>query len=255
MGADLPGNAHTARSFMFFGDPAIKLKGSVTGDPPVVTVTDPNGGETYTTPGPIPITWEVQDDDLDGIKCTVLINYSGGSGIWTVLATGLPVNSYGQGSYNYRIETGGITYPHCLIQVLAFDACNNQGSDVSDGEFTVQLITPPPKPGEPIPIDPVSPLVLVPKDNYLGAPFPNPFNPITTISFGLKEPSQVALTIYDVTGAVVKSLCKNEPMRAGTYTRRWDGTNDRGASVSSGIYFLQMKTESYSETKRLILLR
>jgi hypothetical protein len=255
MEAELPGNAHSARSFIFYGDPAIKLKGSITGAAPVVTVTDPNGGESYSTPGPIPITWNVQDDDLGGIRCTVLINYDGGSGIWSVLATGVPVDAYGHGSYNYHIGSGNITYTHCLVQVFARDACNNEGIDVSDGEFTVHLITPPPKPGEPIPIDPTSALATIPKENYLGAPFPNPFNPITTIGFGLKAPSRVALTIYDVTGAVVKSLCRNELLQAGIYTRRWNGTNDRGVSVSSGIYFLQMKAESYSETRRLILLR
>ena len=126
---------------------------------------------------------------------------------------------------------------------------------MSDGEFAVHLITPPPKPGEPIPIDPTSTMTMIPKENYLGTPFPNPFNPLTTISFGLKEPSRIALTIYDVTGAVVKSFCRNELLKAGLYTRRWNGTNDRGASVSSGIYFLQLKTGTFTKTQRMVLLR
>ncbi len=250
----LPGKAHTARSYIFYGDPAIKLKGSVTGDAPAVTVTDPNGGEYYSTPGPIEITWTVQDEDLAGIRCTVQITYSGGS-IWTTLATGVPVDAYGQGSYNYRIETGTSLYTHCRVQVFARDVCGNEGIDMSDGEFTVQLVTPPPKPGEPIPVDPISSMPTAPKDDYLGAPFPNPFNPVTTIRFGLKAPARVEMAIYDVTGALVKTLATGEVLKAGNFTRRWDGTNNGGASVASGIYFLQMKTESFTKTKRLVLLR
>jgi hypothetical protein len=249
----LPGNAHTARSYVFYGDPAIRLKGSVSGAAPVVTVTDPNGGEYYQG-GTIHITWHVQDEDLEYIRCTVQINYSYNIGfqIWEPLAVNREVNAAGEGSFDFQLPSGTARYDHCRIKVFATDICNNEGSDMSDADFTIQLIEKPSD--EPIPGDPMSSNLVQPK-NFLGVPCPNPFNPSTTINFGLKEPAQITLTIYNVNGAVIKSLYKNEMLEAGTFTLQWDGTNDRGTSVSSGIYFLQMKTESYSEMKRLILLR
>lgn len=249
----LPGNAHTARSYLFYGDPAIQLKGSVNGAAPIVTVMNPNGGEYYQTPSTIQIAWQIQDEDLEGVRCAVLINYNSGTGDWSVLASERGANQNGEGSFCYQLPSGTIRYEHCRIKIVAADACGNQGSDMSHADFTIQLAT---KPGEEpqIPIDPTG-RNSVPTKNFLNVPYPNPFNPVTTISFGLKEPIRIALTIYDVNGSVVRTLCNGEYLKAGTYARQWNGTNDRGVTVSSGIYFLQLKTESYSETKRLILIR
>lgn len=249
----LPGNAHTACSYLFYGDPAIELKGSVSGDPPIVTVTEPNGGEYYHG-GTVHITWHVQDEDVEEIRCTVQINYSYniGSQVWDPLVVNRTVDAAGDGSFDFRLASGTALYDHCRIKVFATDICNNEGSDMSDADFTIQLV---PKPsGEPIPKDPVISTVEQTR-NFLDDPRPNPFNPTTTITFGLKEPAQIMLTIYNVNGAVIKSLYKNEIFKAGTFTLQWDGTNDRGAPVSSGIYFLRLTAGSFSETKRLILLR
>lgn len=154
--------------------------------------------------------------------------------------------------YDFKLASDTARYDHCRIKVFATDFCNNEGSDISYEDFTIQLVAKPS--GEPIPDDPMSHNPAR-TGNFLGDPCPNPFNPGTTINFGLKEPAQVTLMIYNMNGAVIKSLYKNEMFEAGTFTLQWDGTNDRGAPVSSGIYFLRLKAGSYSETKRLILLR
>lgn len=249
----LLGNAHTARSYILYGDPAIRLKGSAVGLPPTVTLTAPNGGEYYQSPEVIHIAWELEDNDPQGSRCTVSINYASGSGDWTVLASNIEVDSNGHGSYDYKIPSGTGLYSNCRIQVLAFDACGNEGSDGSNSDFTMKLITKPS--GEPIPIDPVSLRAIAPERDYLNTPFPNPFNPSTSFKFGIKQPLSVTLTVYDIKGSVIKVLLRNAPMNAGEYLEQWNGTNEGGARVSSGIYFLQLRAGDFVQTHRMILLR
>jgi len=94
----------------------------------------------------------------------------------------------------------------------------------------------------------------VPGLTYLEQNYPNPFNPVTTIRFGLREPSDVALRIYDVSGRLVRTLVAG-PLAAGTYEKLWDGKDSGGGSVASGIYFYKLETKSVTETKKMILLR
>ena len=79
--------------------------------------------------------------------------------------------------------------------------------------------------------------------------FPNPFNPTTTISFDLPERSKVQLKIFNILGEEVKDLI-NEEKAAGHYEYQW---NARG--LASGVYFYRLKSGSFVETKKLILLR
>ena len=84
--------------------------------------------------------------------------------------------------------------------------------------------------------------------------YPNPFNPSTTIPFSLAEPSQVLLTIYNVKGQRVKTLL-NEMKDFGRHTVNWDGKNDHGLKVSSGVYYYRLKAGKRVFTKKLILMK
>jgi hypothetical protein len=84
--------------------------------------------------------------------------------------------------------------------------------------------------------------------------YPNPFNPETTIKYNLAEGASVNLRIYNIVGQVVRTLVA-ERQNAGRYQVRWDGTDDRGAAVSSGIYFYQVSAGTFSDVKRLMLLK
>ncbi len=84
--------------------------------------------------------------------------------------------------------------------------------------------------------------------------FPNPFNPTTTIAFSIKSASNVTLTIYDVAGRRVRELV-NERRERGAYKVLWDGRNDDGAVVSSGTYFYKLKAGTFTDTKKLTLLK
>jgi len=84
--------------------------------------------------------------------------------------------------------------------------------------------------------------------------YPNPFNPTTTISFNLLEESRVDLTIYNIKGQKVKQLV-NDHLSVGLHSVIWNGKDDSGKSVSSGIYFYRLKTENYEKTKKMILIK
>jgi len=83
---------------------------------------------------------------------------------------------------------------------------------------------------------------------------PNPFNPATTVSFELTEPSRVSLRVYDTRGALVRTL-RDEALSAGKYDTRWNGRDDSGRAVATGIYFVRLVAGHRSETMKLVLLK
>jgi hypothetical protein len=91
------------------------------------------------------------------------------------------------------------------------------------------------------------------KNELLGN-YPNPFNPTTSIKFVLVNNSSVTIDIYNVRGAKVKTLV-NSYLNAGVYNLVWNGTNDSGQSVGSGVYFYRMKTDDMTSSKRMILMK
>lgn len=96
--------------------------------------------------------------------------------------------------------------------------------------------------------------LVKPETFKLGQNFPNPFNPETTISYELPASSQVTLTIFNMKGQVIRSLVSGQ-MSAGFHSVVWNGKNDLGQNAASGIYLYQLKTEGFSDIKRLTLLR
>lgn len=89
----------------------------------------------------------------------------------------------------------------------------------------------------------------IPKHFSLSQNYPNPFNPSTNISFALPTTSFVTLKIFDVLGRAISTIV-SEQLYAGKHTFKWNAAN-----VPSGVYFYQLRTGSFSETKKLILLR
>ena len=85
--------------------------------------------------------------------------------------------------------------------------------------------------------------------------FPNPFNPETTIGYELAESADVTLQIYNVVGQVVRTLMASESQSVGRYQVRWDGMDDRGTPVSSGIYFYQISAGKFQDVRKLMLLK
>ena len=94
----------------------------------------------------------------------------------------------------------------------------------------------------------------VPKDFQLDQNYPNPFNNETVMKFNLRKPAEVSLTIYNILGQTVRTLVEGR-LNAGSQTVAWDGKDDKGNDLSSGVYFYQLRAGEVSETKRLVLLK
>ncbi|MEN6384987.1 MAG: T9SS type A sorting domain-containing protein, partial [Phycisphaerales bacterium] len=84
--------------------------------------------------------------------------------------------------------------------------------------------------------------------------FPNPFNPSTTISFLLPKDATCSLDVYNIRGQKVRSLI-NEPRFAGNHSVVWNGLDDSGKPVSSGLYFYRLTTPNSSQTNKMLLLK
>ena len=100
---------------------------------------------------------------------------------------------------------------------------------------------------------------LVPKTTALLPNYPNPFNPETWIPHQLANPSNVQISIYDAHGSLVRQFDLGH-QAAGLYQNRsraayWDGTNALGESVASGIYFYTLRTDDFSETRKMLILK
>jgi len=90
--------------------------------------------------------------------------------------------------------------------------------------------------------------------NELFQNYPNPFNPTTTIKYSMAREGNVVLVVYNVTGQRIRTLV-NESKPVGTYSTVWDGRNDGGRSVATGIYFYHLRAGSFSEVRKMVLLR
>ena len=89
--------------------------------------------------------------------------------------------------------------------------------------------------------------------------YPNPFNPSTTIKFQLPEKNGTAtvrtvLRVYDILGRVVRTIV-DEDMSPGFYTKQWDGLNDKGVGISSGVYFYSIMAGDFRQTKKMLLIK
>jgi len=96
--------------------------------------------------------------------------------------------------------------------------------------------------------------VVVPKVFALEQNYPNPFNPITTIKFALPEPASVRLEVYNLLGQRVITLIDKE-LPAGDYTTRWEGTDNSGQPVASGVYLYRIDAGKFKSSKKMILLK
>lgn len=100
----------------------------------------------------------------------------------------------------------------------------------------------------------VNSFVVQPNAFRLDQNFPNPFNPSTEIQFQLPGRVQVRLVVYNTLGQQVKELVNNE-MNAGSFTATWDGKNDRGEYVGSGVYLYKLVAGNYLVTKKMVLMK
>ncbi len=96
--------------------------------------------------------------------------------------------------------------------------------------------------------------VSIPDHYYLSSNYPNPFNPKTRLAFGLPSAGDVRLTIYNVLGQKVRTLI-DRPMAAGHHTVDWDGADNMGRPLSSGVYFYMLESKDFRKTRKMMLVK
>jgi hypothetical protein len=96
--------------------------------------------------------------------------------------------------------------------------------------------------------------VVLPRSFTLKQNYPNPFNPSTEIAFSLEQTSTINLTVFNVLGQKVKVLADGSKL-AGTHTLSWDGRDEMGAAVSTGLYFYKLTDGNNSVTKKMALMK
>ena len=100
------------------------------------------------------------------------------------------------------------------------------------------------------------PAPRAPLVNVLYQGYPNPMNPTATIQFSVRETGRVTLRMYDVAGRVVRVLVDELKQASPTpYSVIWDGRDDAGGRVASGVYFCMMKTKGFESSKKIVVLR
>jgi hypothetical protein len=201
---------------------------------PVVTIIEPNGGETYTAGDAIEIQW-IATDNVGVDSVTIMCTLNNGLE-WIVLAAGEPNDS----SYTWDVPIETEESDSCLVFITAYDPSMNEGSEISDNLFTI----------EPYATDAGDmPLATALHQNY-----PNPFNGHTTISYSLEKPEHVSVRIYDTAGRLVRTL-ENRDRAAGSYQVVWNGRDNASRPVASGLYFMRMNAGTYGESRKIVYLR
>ena len=94
----------------------------------------------------------------------------------------------------------------------------------------------------------------MPNQYLLHQNYPNPFNPITTLRYNVPEKILVRISIFDISGNLIKMLV-NEVKNAGFYSARWGAINDNGQLISAGVYFYKIQAGNFIDTKKMILFK
>ena len=96
---------------------------------------------------------------------------------------------------------------------------------------------------------------LIPTQFELSQNFPNPFNPVTTIRYGLPKAERASLRVYNLLGEEVVALVDDEEKVAGYHLAIWDGRDKNGRNVASGVYVYRMRAGSFTKTCKMALVK
>jgi len=101
----------------------------------------------------------------------------------------------------------------------------------------------------------VEPGGVVPTEFTLSQNYPNPFNPTTTIQFALPKVSPVTLDIYNILGMKIRTLMSGQSMSAAFHSVVWDGKDDAGVNVPSGMYIYRIHADNFQASKKMTLMK
>ncbi|HVP57111.1 MAG TPA: hypothetical protein VMU02_03350 [bacterium] len=224
----------------FAGDEAFKVVPAVMRDPepPVVVVTSPNGGETIEYGTQYEILWSAADN-ARVTSVTILLSSDGGASFPDTIAAGEPNDS----SYIWTVPD--VSTHAARIRVVAYDGVPNQGSDVSDGDFTLWGTT----------AGLVEPEYAgVPDRAVVNVAGGNPVTSPCRLVYGVPAGAEVSLSLYDVNGRLVDHLASGY-REAGYYRLDWSSDGRRGASLGTGIYFLRLDSDMGAATAKVVIAK
>jgi hypothetical protein len=220
-------------------------EGSVTGPlwrfttgsrPAVVRALSPDGLEKLYIDHTVALDWFAVDD-VNVTAVDLLMSRTGHAGPFEAVATGIA----NTGSFAWTV-TGPETQD-AFFKVTVRDDIGQISEDVSEAPFTIKVY-------DPTGIGPGS------YANRLENAYPNPFNPTTTIRYSIASTARVSLRIYNAAGELVRTLVDETQSPApGGFSAAWDGKDDRGRGVASGVYFCKLTAGDFSRTKKAVLLR
>ena len=95
----------------------------------------------------------------------------------------------------------------------------------------------------------------LPTEFSLGQNYPNPFNPSTTIMFDLPKEAPVTLEVYNVLGVRVRSLLSGQALNAGTHSMVWDGRDDNGITLPSGVYLYRINAADFQASRKMTMVK
>jgi hypothetical protein len=201
--------------------------------PPSVSVTAPAGGEAFQSGDTLRVRWVAADGA--GVD-SVSIEYSlDAGGLWTLLASNEPNDSL----YPWVIPAG-IESDSCRVRVTAWDPSMNTQTGESAGLFTIE--------------DTATGVDGMPPATALLQNYPNPFNGHTTIAWSLADRAFVDIRIYDTAGRLVRTVVSAE-RGPGSHRALWNGRDDAGRPVASGVYFLRMSAGDVRQARKIVYLR
>lgn len=193
---------------------------------PQITVTAPNGGEELEMGNQFEITWSSND------VSNVMIDFSSDNGTSWIEVT---ASTESEGSFDWTVPS--VSSEECKIRISDVES---ETSDESDNTFKI--------------FDPTSVEDELNIDFALSQNYPNPFNPSTTIRYQVAKTGEVELKIYNLAGKVIRTVV-NQTISPGKHHATWDGKNELGNEVSSGIYIYRLKSQDFVESKQMILLK
>ncbi len=206
---------------------------------PTLTLINPNGGQNLRGFNTYSITWT--DNDNVGVAAYKL-EYSIDAGtIWTMIADWTSGDPH---RYNWIVPN--VSSRTCRVRVSVRDTFGNMANARSNRNFRIRAGNVFMSKFED---ETDEEYETVPSDYVLGQSYPNPFNGTTTIAYGLPEQSHVSIEVYDITGRRIEVLVDNY-QEAGYHKITWNSGNQ-----PSGTYFYRIETGTFSETKKMMVIK
>ena len=195
----------------------------------------------------IPLLWDDNTVELVGFQGGQLLTDQGGQSF--ALSTGDGAVDIALIGIRERGISGVGTVARAVFRVIETGAAGLQIGDMTARDKTNQSVEIGIDEASGTPGDIVLPMVSALNPNY-----PNPFNPMTTISFDLAEQGRVRISIFSIDGRLVKTLT-DESLSPGRYERVWQGRDNGGRAVASGTYLYRMEGPGIQQTRRMLLIK